>query len=110
MTRYFNFEGEIFAVEVGQESIIQIGWVELTPAEVDEIENPTPTAEEIINTQDLADIAEILLDADVKALILLGPDDIDTFIDDNSNNVAALRVIVKLLAKAISAIGKRQFR
>ena len=46
MIRYFNFESEIFAVELGQEDLIQIGWVELTPAEVDEIENPVLTTEQ----------------------------------------------------------------
>lgn len=63
-----------------------------------------------VEADDEIDAATIKADANVKALILARPAGIETYIDNNVTDLASAKETLKILAKAISAIGKRQFR
>lgn len=68
------------------------------------------TQEELEELDDLEDEAAIKTDPTVKALILSRPTQIETYIENNVNNLAQAKSVLTILAKAISAIGKRKFR
>lgn len=60
--------------------------------------------------EDSDDEAAIKLDAAVKALILARPAGIENYINTNVTTLATAKTVLIILAKAISAIGKREFR
>lgn len=67
-------------------------------------------ADELEAIQDSADAQLIRADSQVKALILASPSGIENYIDTNVTDMGSAKEVLKILAKAISAIGKRQFR
>lgn len=59
---------------------------------------------------DTADMDAIKTDAQVRQLITARPQWIENYIDNNVTNLESAKDVLKILVKAISAIGKRQFR
>lgn len=60
--------------------------------------------------EDQDDVQSIRVDAQVKALILARPAGIENYINNNVKTLATAKTVLIILAKAISAIGKREFR
>lgn len=60
--------------------------------------------------EDLADAAAMRTDPTIRQLITARPQGIDNYIDNNVTDLASAKDVLKILAKAVSAIGKRQFR
>lgn len=56
------------------------------------------------------DTVEIKTDNRVKALILATPLQIENYVTNNVTNLASAKTVITILAKAISALGKREFR
>ena len=68
------------------------------------------TAGELEVLSDRADTEAIKLDPLVKALITATPTGIENYISTNVTDLATAKDVLTILAKAISALGKREFR
>lgn len=68
------------------------------------------SAAELEAVQDETDATTIRADATVRALITGTPAQIENYINTNVTNLATAKEVLIILAKAISAIGKQQFK
>lgn len=60
--------------------------------------------------QDRQDKQAVVTEPVIKQLITARPAQIDTYIDNNVTDLASAKNVLKILAKAISAIGKEAFK
>ena len=64
--RYFkNIKGKFFGIDVGQEFLIKADWVEITKADIDAANAPTP---EQIKQQRIYELKQLLKETDYKVL------------------------------------------
>ena len=76
--------------------------------------HPDWTPEQLAELQEKADdrqdADQIRAEPTVRSLITARPAQIENYIDNNVTDLASAKAVLKILAKAVSAIGKRQFR
>jgi hypothetical protein len=72
--------------------------------------DPVRTPEELEAMQDAEDAVAIKADATVKSLITATPAQIENYITTNVTDLTTAKDVLTILSKAISALGKREFR
>jgi hypothetical protein len=79
----------------------------------EQVITPKPQAQLDAYTAKLADeddAVEVKGDTQVKALILATPLQIENYINNNVTDLSSANAVIAILAKAISALGKTEFR